>query len=151
MWCYVWLSWYQGWGEYYSGTRLAQNDKHECTKNIVLEYYSSTDYPVLVLVCSVLAPALHDTKVSLKRTGLWPLRSGNQLSGITTESLIGDIKLLYYTDCPLTFSHVIQTLNSWCQSYEIRLIDINGDRRWDVLKTRLPRKFLAVTLVPSDT
>ena len=51
---YVW----QGWGEYYSGTRLAQNDKHEYTKNIVLEYYSSTDFPVLVLVCSVLAPDL---------------------------------------------------------------------------------------------
>ena len=48
----------QGWGEYYSGTRLAQNDKHEYTKNIVLEYYSSTDFPVLILVCSVLAPAL---------------------------------------------------------------------------------------------
>ena len=48
----------QGWGEYYSGTRLAQNDKHEYTKSIVLEYYSSTDFPVLVLVCSVLAPAL---------------------------------------------------------------------------------------------
>ena len=48
----------QGWGEYYSGTRLVQNDKHEYTKNIVLEYYSSTDFPVLVLVCSVLAPAL---------------------------------------------------------------------------------------------
>ena len=48
----------QGWGEYYSGTRLAQNDKHEYTKNIVLEYYSSTDFPVLVLVCWVLAPAL---------------------------------------------------------------------------------------------
>ena len=27
----------QGWGKYYSGTRLAQNDKHEYTKNIVLE------------------------------------------------------------------------------------------------------------------
>ena len=55
-------SWYQplqGWGEYYSGTRLAQNDKHEYTKNIVLEYYSSTDFPVLVLVCWVLAPALN--------------------------------------------------------------------------------------------
>ena len=48
----------QGWGEYYSGTRLAQNGKHEYTKNTVLEYYSSTDFPVLVLVCSVLAPAL---------------------------------------------------------------------------------------------
>ena len=48
----------QGWGEYYSGTRLAQNDKHEYTKNIVLEYYLSTDFPVLVLVCGVLAPAL---------------------------------------------------------------------------------------------
>ena len=34
-----------------SGTRLAQNDKHEYTKNIVLEYYSSTDFPVPVLVC----------------------------------------------------------------------------------------------------
>ena len=61
----TWLQWInssspavQGWGEYYSGTRLAQNDKHECTKNIVLEYYSSTDFPVLVLVCWVLAPAL---------------------------------------------------------------------------------------------
>ena len=40
----------QGWGEYYSGTRLVQNGKHEYTKNIVLEYYSSTDFPVLVLV-----------------------------------------------------------------------------------------------------
>ena len=49
---------WQGWGDYYSGTRLAQNDKHEYTKNIVLEYYSSTDFPVLVLVCWVLAPAL---------------------------------------------------------------------------------------------
>ena len=48
----------QGWGEYYSGTRFAQNYKHEYTKNIVLEYYLSTDFPVLVLVCSVLAPAL---------------------------------------------------------------------------------------------
>ena len=48
----------QGWGEYCSGTRLAQNDKHEYTKNIVHEYYTSTDFPVLVLVCSVLAPAL---------------------------------------------------------------------------------------------
>ena len=35
----------QGWGEHYSGTRLAQNDKHEYTKNIVLEYYLSTDFP----------------------------------------------------------------------------------------------------------
>ena len=51
---YTW----QGWGEYYSGTRLAQNDKHEYAKNIVLEYYSSTDFPVPVLVCSVLAPVL---------------------------------------------------------------------------------------------
>ena len=48
----------QSWGEYYSGTRLAQNDKHEYTKNIAYEYYLSTDFPVLVLVCSVLAPAL---------------------------------------------------------------------------------------------
>ena len=32
----------QGWGEYYSGTRLAQNDKHEYTKNIVLEYWFSS-------------------------------------------------------------------------------------------------------------
>ena len=29
----------QGWGEYCWGTRLAQNDKHEYTKNIVLEYW----------------------------------------------------------------------------------------------------------------
>ena len=28
----------QGWGEYYSGTRLAQNDKLEYTKIIVLEH-----------------------------------------------------------------------------------------------------------------
>ena len=27
----------QGWGEYFSGTCLAQNDKHEYTKNIVLK------------------------------------------------------------------------------------------------------------------
>ena len=47
-----------GWGEYYSRTPLAQNDKHEYTKNIVLKYSSSTDFPVLILVCSVLAPAL---------------------------------------------------------------------------------------------
>ena len=49
----------QGWGEFYLGARLAQNDIHEDTKNIVLEHYSSTDFPVLVLVCSVLAPALY--------------------------------------------------------------------------------------------
>ena len=41
----------QGWGEYHSGTHLVQNGKHEYTKNIVLEYYWSTDFPVLVLVC----------------------------------------------------------------------------------------------------
>ena len=28
---------YQGWGEYYSGSRLAEIDKHEYTKNIVLK------------------------------------------------------------------------------------------------------------------
>ena len=60
----------QGWGEYYSGTRLAQNDKHEYTKNIVLEYYSSTDFPVLVLVCWVLAPALHRSAVG-SRISWW--------------------------------------------------------------------------------
>ena len=32
----------QGWGEYYSGTRLVQNSKHEYTKNIVLEYWFSS-------------------------------------------------------------------------------------------------------------
>ena len=38
----------QGWGEYYSGTRLVQNGKHEYTKNIVLEYwFSSTRTPML--------------------------------------------------------------------------------------------------------
>ena len=58
----------QGWGEYYSGTRLAKNDKHEYTKNIVLEYYSSTDFPVLVLVCSVFAPA------QLSTLQLWMLQ-----------------------------------------------------------------------------
>ena len=59
--CYCGYDLNQGWGEYYSGTRLAQNNKHEYTKNIVLEYYSSTDFPVLVLVCWVLAPALTST------------------------------------------------------------------------------------------
>ena len=48
----------QSWGEYYSGTPLDQNDKHEYPKNIVIEYYSSTDFPVLILVCSALVPAL---------------------------------------------------------------------------------------------
>ena len=58
----------QGWGEYYLGTpaeyylgtRLAQNNKHEYTKNIVhaCEYHSGTDFPVLIPICSVLAPAL---------------------------------------------------------------------------------------------
>ena len=38
--------------------------KHEYTKNIVLEYYSSTDFPVLVLVCWVLAPALWTTEAN---------------------------------------------------------------------------------------
>ena len=28
---------YQGWGEYNSGTPIAQNDKHKYTKNIVVE------------------------------------------------------------------------------------------------------------------
>ena len=63
----------QGWGEYYSGTRLAQNDKHEYTKNIVLQYYSSTDFPVLVLVCWVLAPALQLCLfISQQVHSLWP-------------------------------------------------------------------------------
>ena len=62
----------QGWGEYYSGTRLVQNDKHEYTKNTVLEYYSSTDFPVLVLVCSVLAPALI---VTVSTLGPWGYES----------------------------------------------------------------------------
>ena len=48
----------QGWGKYYLGTRLVQNDKPEYTKTIVLEYFSGIDFPVLVLVCSVLTPAL---------------------------------------------------------------------------------------------
>ena len=38
----------------------AQNDKHEYTKVIILEYYLSTDFLVLILVCSVLAPALNN-------------------------------------------------------------------------------------------
>ena len=38
-------------------------------KNIVLEYYSSTDFPVLVLVCSVLAPALCPTDGLIPRIG----------------------------------------------------------------------------------
>ena len=42
-------------GEYYSGTRLADNYKHEYTKSIALEYYLSTDFPVLVQVCSGLS------------------------------------------------------------------------------------------------
>ena len=58
----------QGWGEYYSGTRLAQNDKHEYTKNIVLQYYSSTDFPVLVLVWSILAPALIRSQVKTRQS-----------------------------------------------------------------------------------
>ena len=29
----------QDWGEYYSGTRPAPNDKHKYTKNFVFEYY----------------------------------------------------------------------------------------------------------------
>ena len=62
-------SWNQGWGEYYSGTRLAQNDKHEYTENIVLEYYSSTDFPVLVR--SVLAPALPGTMAVMACAELW--------------------------------------------------------------------------------
>ena len=33
---------FQGWGEYYSGTRLAQNGKQEYTKNTVLEYWFSS-------------------------------------------------------------------------------------------------------------
>ena len=37
-----WPPGWQGWGEYYSGTRLAQNDKHEYTKNTVLEYWFSS-------------------------------------------------------------------------------------------------------------
>ena len=37
----------QGWGEYYSGTRLAQNDKHEnkkkhCSQVLLLEYWFSS-------------------------------------------------------------------------------------------------------------
>ena len=48
----------QGWSEYYLDTGLAQNEKHKCSKNIVLEYYWSTDFPVVVLVCSVLVPGL---------------------------------------------------------------------------------------------
>ena len=47
----------QGWDEYYmyySGTCFAQNGKHKYTKNTVLEFHSSTDFPVLALVCSVL-------------------------------------------------------------------------------------------------
>ena len=51
----------QGWGEYYLGTCLAHNNKHEYTKNIVLKYYLNTDFPVLVLVCSVLTLALAET------------------------------------------------------------------------------------------
>ena len=47
LWSWSWselILWsWQGWGEYYSGTRLVQNDTH---------------FPVLVLVCWVLAPAL---------------------------------------------------------------------------------------------
>ena len=39
------------------GTRLVQNDKHEYTKN----YYSSTDFPLLLLVRSAFVPALPST------------------------------------------------------------------------------------------
>ena len=71
----------QGWGEYYSGTRLAQNDKHEYTKNIVLEYYSSTDFPVLVLVCSLLAPALTWTNGDLPAIWSCAILIGRKIEG----------------------------------------------------------------------
>ena len=45
---------HQGWGEYYSGTRLPKM----INMNILKTLHSSTDFPVLVLVCSVLTPAL---------------------------------------------------------------------------------------------
>ena len=52
--------WQACWGEYYLGIVLPKMiiEKHEYTKNIVLKYYLSTTFPVLVLVCSVLTPAL---------------------------------------------------------------------------------------------
>ena len=55
---YGWHPFMQGWGEYFLGkvTGTSQNDKHEYFKIFVLECYSSTDFPVLVLVCSILAP-----------------------------------------------------------------------------------------------
>ena len=56
----------QGLGEYYSGTCPAQNDKHKYTKNFVLEYYSSTDFPVLVLRFSVLAATLAGAHLNIK-------------------------------------------------------------------------------------
>ena len=49
----------QGWGEYYSGTRLAQNDKHEYTKNIVLEYWFSSTRTCML--------STHPSPASLRR------------------------------------------------------------------------------------
>ena len=42
----------QGWGEYYMGTLPAHGDTH------VLKFYSSTDFPVLIFICSVRSPTL---------------------------------------------------------------------------------------------
>ena len=75
MWMWFKESNRQGWGQYYSGTRLVQNDKHEYTKNIELEYYSSTDFQVLVLVFSVLPPNFaygEINKQSFSNLHSWP-------------------------------------------------------------------------------
>ena len=48
----------QGWGEYYMGSLRGHSDKHKYTKPFVLMYYLSTDFPILILACSVLAPTL---------------------------------------------------------------------------------------------
>ena len=50
----------QGWGDHYSGTLVLPK---MINMNILKTLYSSTDFPVLVLVCSVLAPALMKTEL----------------------------------------------------------------------------------------
>ena len=48
---------HQGWGEYYSGNRLDQNDKHEYSESIVLEYWFSSTRTRMFSTRS--SPAVH--------------------------------------------------------------------------------------------
>ena len=99
----------QGWGEYYSGTRLAQNDKHEYTKNIVLEYYSSIDFPVLVLVCSVLAPALmvsHMYDMSVKYVEYLLTLTGTSQSGLGPLSISSTLARCLAAICVIWLSSI---------------------------------------------